>query len=128
MAAGSKDLERLFSPGWSLLTGRFYRGTPRSAGTGTSGRKGPGGVHAVLEHLRVADLVGQQQDQPRIEQRRLLLAQALVRIQQLLVEAVCILQVQLRLHAPCSSSSAAPSAWPTACTSAASTVSPVAAT
>src|SRR6188768_3456343 len=120
MAAGSKDLERLFSPGWSLLTRGFYRAgaSPRFRGCG----KGPGGLDALLQHLGITDLVGQQQDQAGIEQGRLLLGQTLVGGQQLLVEAVGVLQVQLRLHAA-SSSSAAPIAWPTAWTRSASTVS-----
>src|SRR5512133_2152249 len=103
------------------------RGGPGGAAEGGLFRKRARRLDALLQHLGVADLVGQQQDQSGVEERRLFGREALVRVQQLFVERVGILQVKAGFHHRAVSSSA-PSALPTARTSVASTPSPVAAT
>src|SRR5574337_377224 len=91
--------------------------------------QGPGRLYAFGQHPRVADLVRQQQDQPRVQQLRVLLGKARVRVEQLLVEPVRVLEMELGLHrAPaCACAAGWPSDLSIARTRCWSTASPVAA-
>jgi hypothetical protein len=53
------------------------------------------GRNAGAEHFGVANLVGKQENQPRVKLEALLLVEALMRLDQLCVEAISILQIRL---------------------------------
>jgi hypothetical protein len=57
-----------------------------------------GRCDAIGQHLRVADLVGQKQDKPGVEQLGLLARQVRVGVQQLLVEEVGVLKMKFGFH------------------------------
>src|SRR5438552_5036427 len=58
----------------------------------------PGGAHRLAQDADVADVVGQQQDEPGVDELALLVAQAAMHLDQRLVEVVGGREIELGLQ------------------------------